>query len=340
MTQAARKMIDYRVAEVVEVLTRKSTELEESSPSLRFYARFLETGERNLYKLVQRAVSAGFRFGLSVNYRRMGIARLLIVGGNRVDVGVPVRAVYRSLDGKKIVDLYVPLSCLDRVVDLAQANGNEVHIVSIEWGSRPALATIPFLAASPDVEVGDDVEKGMFEVVRDLMARGPPASVSGRRYPADEITIAIVAKAMEDSISSIAKIAGELGVPAAKAQRKYYGLWQRRVILGYSVRCAPYCSDTMALAEVEHSDPARLAFAAAVMPPVLQSLVEANRRGDTRGTLLILTGGGSMISRALNVVRRHWGRIKRLTVFYVEHFDREYPRQVLETATSGGLCPR
>jgi len=328
------KALDYRIAEIVEVITRRSTEGGELSHSLRYYARFLDTGERNLYKLVQRAQALGFRFGVSVNYRRVGLVRVLAYSESPVELPLPARRVYRTLEGAHVVDAFVPVKCLGEVREAVKAAGGRLFEAGIEWGSRPALATLSFLHASPDAQVDADLEERMTALVRELMVRGPPPVLVGRRYPIGRLALAVLASAMENSMESVARIAARLGVPASKAQRKYYGLWQRRVVLGYSVACAPYCGDSVALARVRHSDPVRLAFSVVVMPPVLWSLVPA---GEDHGDVLVaLTGGGSMVASALSVIRRLWGTVEDLSVAYEYSVNEEYPRQIL--GLPSGYC--
>jgi len=329
------RTLDYRVAEIVEVITRKSTEEAEASHSLRYYARFLDTGERNLYKLVQRAQAAGFRFGLSVNYGRIGLVRLLAYAEAPVELPLPPRRVLRTLEGAYVVDSFIPLRCIREARDAVEAAGGRAFEASIEWGSRPALATLSFLHASPDAQVDEGLEERMAGLVRELMAQGPPPVLVGRRYPVGRLALAVLASAMENSMESVARIAARLGVPASKAQRKYYGLWQRRVVLGYSVACAPYCGESIALARVRHSDPVRLAYAVAVMPPVLWALVPRGEGGPGE-VLVALTGGGSMVASALSVIRRLWGAVLDLTVAYEHRVNAEYPHQIL--GLPSGYC--
>jgi len=329
------KTLDYRIAEIVEVITRKSTEEGEASHSLRHYARFLETGERNLYKLVQRAQALGFRFGLSVNYRRMGLARVLAYADSPLELPLPARRVYRTLEGAYVVDAFIPSRCLGETRDAVEAAGGRAFEASIEWGSRPALATLSFLHASPDAQIGEDLEERMARLVSELMVRGPPPVLVGRRYPIGRLALAVLASAMENSMESVARIAARLGVPASKAQRKYYGLWQRRVVLGYSVACAPYCGDSLVLALVRHSDPVRLAYSVAVMPPVLWALVPYEEGGPGE-VLVALTGGGSMVASALSVIRRLWGTVLDLSVAYEHRVNTGYPHQIL--GLPSGYC--
>ena len=337
MPAQKRSVLDYRVAQVVEVLTRKSTEEEDSTPSLRWYARFLETGERNLYKLLQRALSLGFRFSVSVNYRRMGVLRAFALADEEPRLPVPVRAVYKTLDGRFIVDFHVPQKCVSNIVEILDAAGVDYELVGVEWGGRPALASIPFLSLQPSAEVSSETIEKMSSLVRDLLARGPPASIIGRKYPVDRVGLAVLAKAMEDSMESVANIASQLGLPPSKAQRKYYSMWQRRIIMGYSISCAPYCGENVVFARVEHGDPARFAYSIAVLPPVLSAMVTVSKRGDARGILLRLAGGGSLVSSALQVVRRYWGNVVDVMIAYPVRVDGDYARRILDLTGDCGL---
>ena len=301
-------IIDYRVANAVEVVTRKSTETEEPQPAIRHYSRYLPTGERNLYKLIRRALDLGFRFGVSVYYQRLGLLRVLVVSDHEWDHEFPEWGRYTSLEGRIVYDLIVPQQCLEDV--LSEAPG-EAYIASMSWGSRPALATLRFLHARPGVEVAQETIDAMRSLVAELVARGPPRSMHGRKTSYDPATLAILAHVSRNAVpASMARVAEALGIPPSRAQRKYYGLWRKRIIMGYSVACAPYCSRDVVFSIVEHSDPVTLAYASAVMPPVLEALVLVNERMRTWGVLLATTGGGSMVSAALNVVRGHWGRVR------------------------------
>ncbi len=302
------EVIDYRVANAVEVITRRSTETEDSHPAIRYYSQFLPTGERNLYKLIRRALDLGFRFGVSIYFQRLGLLRVLVVSEHEWDHGFLEWARYASLDGRIIYDLVVPQQCLSEV--LSEAPG-PAYISSMAWGSRPALATLRFLHARPGIEVPPETVDAMRSLVASLVARGPPRSIHGRRSTADPTTLAILSHVSHNALpASMARVASELGMPASRAQRKYYGLWRKRIIMGYSVTCAPYCSRDLVFSIVEHSDPVTLAYAIAVLPPVLESLVLVNERMRIWGVLLAATGGGSMVSAALSVVRGHWGRVR------------------------------
>ncbi len=335
-----RDLLDYRVAQVVEIVTRKSTEEPEASPALRHYAKFLGTGERNLYKLTSRALSAGFRFGVSVNYQRLGMYRVIAIADELPDLPIPVRATSRTIDVKRVLDTYVPGQCLGKVLEALESAGARVHLVGAEWGSRPALATIPFLSMKPDATITPEMEERMSSLLREMLARGPPPTITGRKYPLDKTLLAIIAEANEKALAeSIARIAKDLGIHHAKAQRKYYNLWHRRVILGYRVRCAPYCSKSHVLAEVTYSDPMRMAYAVAVLPSVLSAMVTVDpARKKPEKVLVRLTGEGDMISKAISLLRQHWARVDNLVYLYEERINEDYAKQVLETPGADFPC--
>lgn len=331
MARRVPESIDYRVAQAIEVVTRESTENEEASHALRNYAKYMKTGERNLYKLINRAVNLGFRFGISIRYERLSMARILALVDGELDLPLPVEGVYTSMDGRRVYDLLVHGSCLDEVLARVEAAGGEYYVVSTEWGSRPALATVRYLYLSPDDDVDEHVVEEMGRLLRELLARGPPSNISGRRYPLDKTLLAIIAATRRRAVTeSIAKVARDLGIPHAKAQRKYYNLWSRRVILGYSVVEAPYFRRDKVIAEISYNDPLRMAYAAAVLPPVVYGLVASpgpGRRQDK--VLLVLSGPGSLITRTLGVIRRNWGRIDRLIFYHEDSIDRDYPKKIL-----------
>ncbi|MEB3779335.1 MAG: hypothetical protein GSR85_03790 [Desulfurococcales archaeon] len=335
-----RDILDYRVAQAVEVLTRKSTEEDEASPAIRWYAKYMGTGERNLYKLVQRAINYGFKFGISMNYERIGIYLLHIVSEEDISLDAPTKMVARTIDGKYMKSYYIPSQCaVDLAKELKEA-GIEYYFARIVWGSRPALASIPFLSLKSDTRIGDEKEKTMETVAKEVYTRGPPR-IWGRKYPLDRLLLAIIEEADNNAIRSVASIAKSLGIETPKAQRKYYNLWARRVIMGYKVKCAPYCSKGSVFAVVSTQEPIRLAYTLPVLPPVLSASVFTDPATGREAVLLHITGEGDMVARTLSITKRLGGRVENLTYFYEEPMPEGFSlaRQLVEEAGKELECP-
>ncbi len=330
----SRDILDFRVAQTIEYFTRKSTEEDEASPAIRWYAKFVGTGERNLYKLIQRAVNYGFSFGLSLNFERLSMSPVVVVGDG-VDFDGLRKMKGKTFDGMDITMYYSPLACGDSLKKLA-SNGFEVHPIRLIWGSRPALASMPFLEVKPVPKLNDEVKKAMERVVREAYEEGPPR-VWGRRYPFDATTMAVLEAADEDSIKSIASIARELGIESSKAQRKFYNLWSRRVILGYRVNRAPYFDLNHVIAVVETSDPLRLSYSLPVLPSVVWAAVASDINTGENYVLVNVTGQGEMISETLRLVRSLKGNVKKLYSFYLEE-ERYLKTEFLELKEPTAAC--
>ncbi|MCE4603217.1 MAG: hypothetical protein F7C08_02895 [Desulfurococcales archaeon] len=309
-----RDILDYRVAQTIEALTRRSTEDDEASPAIRWYARYIGTGERNLYKLVQRALSYGFKFGISLNYERIGI-NMLITIGDTIDLDLPMKMSAKTLDGKELKMFYMPLVCMNDVIDKLSRENVEYYLNRILWGSRPALASIPFLDLKPVSEISGETEEKMTKIAAEIYQEGPPR-IWGRRYPLDKVLLAILDEADEDSIKSMAAIARELGIETPKAQRKYYNMWSRRVILGYRLRYAPYFGRNHVLAVVSTPEPLRLSYALPVLPPVVFATVSPDPVTGRERVIVSITGEGDMISSTLRIVKKLGGNIDTMYYYY------------------------
>lgn len=335
-----RDILDYRVAQAIEVLTRKSTEEDEASPAIRWYARFMGTGERNLYKLVQRAMNYDFRFGISMNYERIGIYVLVTLSEEDLDLGVPPKASARTIDGKYLKSFYVPSNCAGELAKKLRDANVEYYFTRIMWGSRPALASIPFLSLKPDTKIDEEKEKRMEEIAREVYSRGPPR-IWGRKYPLDKVLLAIIDEANEDAIRSVASIAKELNIDTAKAQRKYYNLWSRRVIMGYRVKCAPYCSRSNVLAVISTQEPIRLSYTLPVLPPVISAGVFTDPITGREAILLQITGEGDMVSKTLSITKRMGGKIEDLIYYYEEEVPErvKMSKAILEAPGTEVQCP-
>jgi len=302
--------LDYRIARVVEVITRMSTE-REHSPALKVYAKYLDVGERNLYKLVQRARRAGFSFGISINYERIGMRLGIIISGSPVVASVPPKSWAKLLDGRFIYSFYVPERCLAEFK--ARAPGDKVYLARVSWGSRPALTSIPFLYADPDVELDRATVEGMRRVFREVYREGP-RGLEGRRYPTDKLTVLMLMEMSRDALRSIASLAKEYGINPIKAQRKYYRLWKRRAVIGYRVKCAPYYSKTGVVALVRHHDPERLAYALPVLPPVAAADLVEDSEG--RPAVLVQAFGGDAVHAVFRIIREEGGVVEEVYPYH------------------------
>ncbi len=309
-----RDILDYRVAQTIEALTRRSTEDDEASPAIRWYARYIGTGERNLYKLVQRALNYGFKFGISLNYERIGI-NLLIAVGDSVELDLLTKMSAKTLDGKELKMFYVPTVCMSKVAEKLSEENVEFYFNRIFWGSRPALASIPFLDLKPVSEISPEVEEKMEKIASEIYQEGPPR-IWGRRYPLDKVLLAILEEADNDAIKSMAAIARELGIDTPKAQRKYYNMWSRRVILGYRLRYAPYFGRNHVLAVITTPEPLRLSYALPVLPPVVFATVSPDSVTGRERVLVSITGEGDMISITLRIVKKLGGSIEKMYYYY------------------------
>lgn len=324
-----KETLDYRIARIVEVLTRKSTE-DAVGPALKVYAKYTDIGERNLYKLVQRARKHGFSFGLSINYERIGMRLGIVVSDQPVHASLPPKSWGKLLDGRYIFSFYVPERCIE---DFARsAPSEEVYLARISWGSRPALVSIPFLYSEHDVEVDRRTFEGMRRVFREVFREGP-RNIEGRRYPADKLTILMLIEMNRDALRSIASIAKDYNINSIKAQRKYYRLWKRRAILGYRVSCAPYYSRVGVVALVRHHDPERLAYSLPVLPPVAAADV-IEFPGENKEAVLVQAFGGDAVHAVFRIIREHGGVIERVYPYHsprapsVEEVAKAYKAEV------------
>lgn len=308
--QGDTETLDYRIARVVEIITRMSTE-KEHNPALKAYAKYLDVGERNLYKLVQRARRAGFSFGISINYERIGMRLGIVVSSSPVVASVPPKSWAKLLDGRFIYSFYVPERCLDEFK--SRAPGERVFLAKISWGSRPALTAIPFLHADPDAELDRSTAEGMRRVFREVYREGPQG-LEGRRYPTDKLTVLMLMEMSRDALRSIASLAKEYGINPIKAQRKYYRLWKRRAVIGYRVKCAPYYTKTGVVALVRHHDPQRLAYALPVLPPVAAADVVEDEDGRT--AVLVQAFGGDAVHTVFRIIRGEGGAIEEIYPYH------------------------
>jgi len=333
--------LDYNTANVIETITRKSTEANEANPAIRSYAELLQMGERNLYKVIRRIQKLGFNFGISLNYNRVGMSRIIAIADGRLDLPLPVETVYRSIDGRWVYDFLAPQKCVDNVVGEVLAVGGRVYQVGIEWGSRPALASLEYFKHL-DGDGAGVLEDKMEDLFKQLLAMGPPRTVFGRRMALDPLLMAVIAAARRDIlVKSIAQIARDLGLDdkhTNRAQRRYYNLWRKRIVLGYRVVEAPYWRRERVLVEVSSNDPLRTAYAAAVLPPVVEGLVvgDPNNRHDR--LLLHLSGPVRHISTVLSLVKKYQGNIESITCMYEEERNRDYARMLLEMRESAFSC--
>ena len=332
------ELIDYRVAEAVEVITRRSTEEAKPQPAIRWYSRFLGVSERSLYKIVQRAFSYGFRLGLSLNLERIGVYMLFVLG-DEVALAAPPVDSYRAIDGRIASTYYVPYTCLDQVARGLERRGVEYYVARALWGSRPALVTASFMEVRPETMRPETVER-LVGLVRALMEAGPLMVFWGRRYVADKQSIAIVDEARRDALKSIASIARELSLDPARAQRKFYGLWERRVVLGYSVVDAPYLKGVRAIALVSHSDPMRLSYAIPVAPGVVAAY--PLKMPDHGLVLLEVAGHPLLVSDTLSLVKSLGAAVEKVIVVHRDERispRKRYSEAILETPGELLECP-
>ncbi|BAN91003.1 hypothetical protein [Aeropyrum camini] len=292
-------MIDFRLAQIIEALTRYSTE-EGLPPSIKSYAQKLGLAERNLYKLVQRARAAGFQFGVSINYERLDLSQVVIVGNSPILADVPPKSTARLLDGRFMQTFIVPENCLEEFANSVEAD--DIYFARLVWGSRPALASIPYIRMDPYYKPDKSVLDSMKKVFMEVYEKGLP-DIAGRRYPADKVVVLLLLEANIDALRSVASMARTYGLSLIKTQRKYYRLWKRRAILGYRLRCAPYCTPSGIVAVLRHHDPERLAYALPVMPPVASAAV-ATSHADKKPVVLLQTmGSGETVHHVMRILR-------------------------------------
>jgi len=341
MDHSKKVNLDYNTANVIETITRESTETNDANPAIRSYAQLLQMGERNLYKVIRRIQKLGFNFGISINYSRVGMSRIIAVSDSRLDLPLPVETVYRSIDGGWVHDLLAPQKCVDSIVGEVLAMGGRVYQIGIEWGSRPALASLQYfkyLGGDGDGKLEGDMER----LFQQLLAMGPPRTVFGRKMALDPLLMAVIAAARRDIlVKSIAQIARDLGLDdkhTNRAQRRYYNLWRKRIVLGYRVVEAPYWRGERVLVEVSSNDPLRTAYAAAVLPPVVEGLVvgDPNTRQDR--LILHLSGPARHISSVLSLVKKYQGSIESIMCMHEEERNKDYARMLLEMRESAFSC--
>ncbi|WP_156315865.1 hypothetical protein, partial [Aeropyrum camini] len=166
-------MIDFRLAQIIEALTRYSTE-EGLPPSIKSYAQKLGLAERNLYKLVQRARAAGFQFGVSINYERLDLSQVVIVGNSPILADVPPKSTARLLDGRFMQTFIVPENCLEEFANSVEAD--DIYFARLVWGSRPALASIPYIRMDPYYKPDKSVLDSMKKCLWKCMRKGFPTS--------------------------------------------------------------------------------------------------------------------------------------------------------------------
>lgn len=306
--KAGSVTVDFKIVQLVETLTRKSTE-EGVPPALKHYAQHLGIAERNMYKLVRKAKSEGFKFGVSINYDRIDLRLAVTVTDRPVVADVPPKSSAKLLDGQYVQTFYVPITCLDNFAGGVEAS--DLYFAVIVWGSRPALASIPYTYATLDIEPRRDIVEGMRRVFREVYERSFP-DISGRKYPADKVTLLLLSEANRDALRSIASISRDYNLSLIKTQRKYYRLWRRKAILGYRIKCAPYCESTGIIAVIRHHDPERLAYSLPVLPPIASAAV-AYPYGEQRPVVIAQTmGGGSMTHVVMRLVREMGATIEKL----------------------------
>jgi len=333
--------LDYNTANVIETITRKSTEADEANPAIRSYAQLLQMGERNLYKVIRRIQKLGFNFGISINYDRVGMSRIIAIADSRVDLPLPVETIYRTIDGRWVYDFLAPQKCVGSIVGEVLARGGRVYQVGLEWGSRPALASLHYFKYLGG-DGGGGLEKDMERLFQEILAMGPPRRVFGRKMALDPLLMALIAAARRDIlVKSIAQIARELGLDEKhtnRAQRRYYNLWRKRIVLGYRVVEAPYWRRERVLVEVSSNDPVRTAYAAAVLPPVVEGLVIGGSNGRQGRLLLHLSGPVRHISSVLSLAKKYQGSVESITCMYEEDRNRDYARMILEMRESTLSC--
>ncbi|MCE4616595.1 MAG: hypothetical protein F7C09_06005 [Aeropyrum sp.] len=292
-------MIDFRLAQVIEALTRFSTE-EGLPPSIKAYSKKLNIAERNLYKLVQRARAAGFQFGVSVNYERIDLRQVVAITSVPIVTDIPTKSSARLLDGRIMQTYAIPERCVDEFA--AKVETDDLYSITVSWGSRPALASIPYTKADPYYKPEKNVLDNMKKVFLQVYEKGLP-DISGRRYPADKVVLLLLFEANRDALRSVASIAREYDLSLIKTQRKYYRLWKRKAILGYRIRCAPYCTPSGIVAVLRHHDPEKLAYALPVMPPVASAAL-AYRHGENKPVVLMQTmGSGETVHHVMRMLR-------------------------------------
>ena len=288
------KLLDYRAAEVVEVLTA-STLGKTGKPRLREIAETLGISERSVYKILARVRALGFQFGFTINLSKLGLS--LVISKSKIDEYY-LLTQYISVDGAA---LYMTL------VEEANARSHiaekgDTRMGRLVIGSMPALATLRFLYGEPPLGIDPELWKRMLSLAKEGLSREPPSTLWGRRYSVDRETKEALAYMMAtDSLSSIASVAKNVGASSSKLQRKIRSLWRRGAIGGYTVREAPYMPGRGVIIRVDYPDPARLAFAIARIPPVAESILARDNYG---GEMLIvrLEGHDEVLASTLKIL--------------------------------------
>jgi len=302
------KQIDFRVARIVEELTKGSLEARRR-PSIRAIAESIGIGERNAYKLLSKARRLGFRFGFTVNLHKIGLS--VVLGESRIDNSYLTRT-YHTVDGRAIYASLVKLDSAREALD----SGSHAYTARLLMGSAPALASIPFLRANPPPELTPEELASMAKLLRERLAVEPPPKLWGRKYTVGDETAALMAALLaEDALTPVAKIARKLGMDEMKAQRRIRSLWGRGAIAGYSVQAAPYLPGRGVLVEASHPDPVRLAYSSIILPPVVEAIV-ARKHGGAEVVVLRVEGGDKTIAQVLRLLSGVGGLVNIIAHYY------------------------
>lgn len=305
--------LNYRIAEAVEVLTRKSTEAG-LPPALKHYAEFIGTGERNLYKIIQRAKLFGFRFGVSVHYEKLDLALSYVVIDKELESNLPFKQRASTFDNAFIYEYIVSTKCLNK--SFSGLKGARVYVADKVWGSRPALATLKFLSMSSEVKIDEGMYNSMLSLLKDVYIWGLP-NIRGRRYPADALTVLLLMEADGDAVRSATDIARAYNLDPIKVQRKYYRLWRRKSILGFRIRKAPYIPGYGALLVVRHDDPDHLSYSLPVLPPIISAATAYPLdRPKERVVIVSAAGGGDMLRTVNKIISVVGGKVETHYYYY------------------------
>ncbi len=313
--------LTYTLSNLLETLTRQSTETPKPSHSFRSYARKLKVNERSIYKLISRAYRSGFSLGISLNYTRLGAARFLIKFDQKPDVEPNYYAKYLTLEGAVIYDLYLPLRC-EKLLEATYQDA-EIYTVKLEWGARHALASAGLLSLSLEKPLPDKTREKLRQIYLETLARGIPSYFYGRHYPYDsELLALLIYTKGKIGITAVSRLARELGFSIAKMQRKFYSMWDRRVIMGYTIEDAPYFTNTNIVLSVRGENLANTIYASPTLIGVYSGMLTSHKGKDIG--LIWLKTNGIIAAEIVSIIKEYNPEIKVEGYFYLKEKRTDY----------------
>ncbi|MEB3765391.1 MAG: hypothetical protein GSR77_04425 [Desulfurococcales archaeon] len=319
--------ITYTIANLLEQLTRYSTETSKPPNAFRAYARRIKVNERSVYKLLNRAYKLGFALGISINYARLGAARFLLKFDEEPEKEPRFYAKYLTLEGSVIYDLYLPVRC--QMILEEEYPDAEIYRVDAEWGARHALASLGVLNLNLDEPLPRELRERMEKLYVDQLARGVPRYFFGRHYPFDpEIMALLVYAKGHIGIESISGLARKLGFNVPKMQRKFYTMWERRSIMGYTIEKAPYYTTTNIILSVNGGDPQRTVYAAPVLLGVYSGMLATHKNRNLG--LIWLKIDGIIAAELISIIKEYSPNVKIEGYFYLKEANTDYLRNLPE----------